>query len=158
MDISLKPIGIIHSPFKHKEDIDPERNKRPNGFDPIQGELEIHKEFAAGLQDIDGFSHLIVIFVFHKSEAGKLCAQPPFGDRERGIFATRSPHRPNPVGMTVVKLLSRQENILRVAGVDMLDETPILDIKPYTPRELKAEAKFGWLAPYLDSNLDTLPG
>lgn len=152
MAIKFKPIGIIRSPFRDKQDIEPERNTRPDGFDPIPGELEVYGEFADGLQDIDGFSHLIVIFVFHKSEEGKLCAHPPFGDRERGIFATRSPHRPNPVGMTVVKLLERHANILKVAGVDMIDKTPILDIKPYTPRDLKADAIFGWLTPYLVSS------
>lgn len=149
MDISLKPIGIIHSPFKHKEDIEPGRNKRPNGFDPVQGELELFPAYTEGLQDIDGFSHLIVIFAFHKAEEGKLYARPPHDSKIRGVFATRSPNRPNPIGMTVLKLLSRQKNTLRVTGVDMVDETPILDIKPYTPRELKAEAKFGWLTPYL---------
>ena len=152
MKINYKSIGVIHSPFKKKEDIKRERNKKPDGFDPVQGKLEIFREFAEGLQDIDGFSHLIVIFAFHKSEEGKLYAHPPFHDKVRGVFSTRSPNRPNPVGMTVVRLLDRQENVLKVAGVDMIDETPILDIKPYTPRDLKANAKFGWLTPYLDSD------
>lgn len=154
MKINYEPIGVIHSPFKSKEDIEPERHTKPPGFDPIQGELELFSEYEEGLQDIEGFSHLIVIFAFHKSEERKLYAHPPFDHHKRGVFSTRSPNRPNAIGMTVVKLLKRRENILNVAGIDMLDETPILDIKPYTPRELKVEAKFGWLTPYVDSNLD----
>jgi tRNA-Thr(GGU) m(6)t(6)A37 methyltransferase TsaA len=146
MNIKYKPIGIIHSPFKNKEDIKQERHRKPDGFDPIIGELEIYKDYVEGLQDIDGFSHLIVIFNFHRSEKGKLFAHPPFDNQERGVFATRSPSRPNPIGMTVVKLLARHENILKVAGIDMIDNTPILDIKPYTPRDVKTDVKFGWLA------------
>jgi tRNA-Thr(GGU) m(6)t(6)A37 methyltransferase TsaA len=145
MDINLTPIGTIHSPFKQPRDIRQEDYWTPDGFDPIHGKLEIFAEFASGLEFIDGFSHLIILFAFHRSGKGELTALPPFEDREKGVFATRSPHRPNPLGITVVRLLERRRNILEVAGVDMIEGTPILDIKPYTPRDLKPEARFGWL-------------
>ncbi len=145
MDIKLRPIGLVHSPFKQKTDIQQEKYRGPEGFDSIQGELEIFPEFAPGLDSTEGFSHLIVLFAFHRSGEGKLSVLPPFETREKGVFATRSPHRPNPLGMTVLRLLQRRGNILEVAGVDMIEGTPILDIKPYTPRDRKPDARFGWL-------------
>ena len=145
MEIRLKPIGLVHSPFKQKADIRQEDYWTPEGFDPILGELEIYPEFAPGLDRIEGFSHLIALFAFHGSGEGKLRALPPFETEEKGVFATRSPHRPNPLGMTVLRLLKRRENILEVGGVDMIEGTPILDIKPYTPRDRKPDARFGWL-------------
>ncbi len=145
MAIHLTPIGTVHSPFKHPQDIRQEDFWTPDGFDRIHGKLEIFAEFAPGLEFVDGFSHLIVLFAFHRARGGKLTALPPFESREKGVFATRSPHRPNPLGVTVVRLLQRRGNILEVTGVDMVDRTPILDIKPYTPRDLKPEARFGWL-------------
>ncbi len=149
MEIIFKPIGIVHSPFKAKEDIKKSRCIDPRGFDNIQGELELYKEFEEGLQDIDGFSHIILIFAFHKSEESKLHAHPPFDDKRRGVFSTRSPNRPNSIGVTVLKLLGRQGNVLKVSGVDMIEGTPIMDIKPYTPREQKSDARFGWLEQWL---------
>ncbi len=145
MDIKLRPIGRVHSPFKQKTDIRQDKYWGPEGFDPIKGELEISPEFAAGLDSIEGFSHLIVLFSFHESGEAKLSALPPFETREKGVFATRSPNRPNPLGMTVLRLLQRKENVLEVTGVDMIEGTPILDIKPYTPRDRKPDARFGWL-------------
>lgn len=145
MDIKLRPIGLVHSPFKQKTDIRQEKYRGPEGFDSIQGELEIFSEFAPGLDSTEGFSHLIVLFAFHRSGEGKLSVLPPFETREKGVFATRSPHRPNPLGMTVLRLLQRRGNILEVAGVDMIEGTPILDIKPYTRRDRKPDARFGWL-------------
>ncbi|MDH7512099.1 MAG: tRNA (N6-threonylcarbamoyladenosine(37)-N6)-methyltransferase TrmO [Clostridiales bacterium] len=144
-EIRFRPIGRVHSPFKAREDIDPLRNVRPNGLAKVEGELEIFKPYAAGLKDIDGFSHLIVIFAFHRSQKVKLLVKPPRETRRRGVFSTRSPHRPNPIGLTIVRLLGRRKNILQVSGMDMLDETPILDIKPYTPRDSKRRLKHGWL-------------
>jgi len=145
MKISFRPIGIVHSPFKGRGDIPRSRCIDPQGFDDIQGELEIFKEFEEGLQDIDGFSHIILLFAFHKSDEGSLIAHPPHDNQRRGVFSTRSPHRPNPLGFTVLKLVQREGNVLKVSGVDMVEGTPILDIKPYTRRDLKKEAKFGWL-------------
>lgn len=144
MEIKFRPIGVVHSPFKKTADIDPARNVRPEGFGDIKGELEIFKPYAGGLKDIGGFSHLVVIFAFNKSQGHKLCVKPPFQTCWRGVFSTRSPHRPNPVGMTVVRLLGRKKNILRVTGVDMIEGTPILDLKPYTFGDIKRRARYGW--------------
>lgn len=141
----FEPIGIVHSPFKRRDDIPGEKNRDPHGFEDVFGEVEVFENFEPGLDDIDGFSHIILIFVFHESLERKLFAHPPFDGKKRGIFATRSPHRPNPVGMTVVKLEGREENILKISGLDMFEGTPILDIKPYTPREYKENATYGWL-------------
>jgi tRNA-Thr(GGU) m(6)t(6)A37 methyltransferase TsaA len=142
---SFKPIGVIHSPFKTREDIDPLRNVRRSGFTKVEGKLEIFEPYATGLKDIDGFSHLIVIFAFHQSQKAKLLVKPPLETRLRGVFSTRSPHRPNPLGLTIVRLLGRRKNILKVSGLDMLDGTPILDIKPYTPKDIKRRPGLGWL-------------
>jgi tRNA-Thr(GGU) m(6)t(6)A37 methyltransferase TsaA len=143
MEISFRPIGIVHSPFKDRQDIP--RSRCIEGFDDVEGELEIFKEYEKGLENIEGFSHLILLFAFHKSEQGSLIAHPPYDGKPKGVFSTRSPHRPNPLGFTVLRLIRREQNILKVSGVDMIEGTPILDIKPYTRRDLKKEAKFGWL-------------
>ncbi len=145
MEMIFKPIGTAHSPFEKKEDINKTRNIGPKGFEDVRGELEIFGEFAEGLKDIDGFSHIIVIFVFHKSTEKKLYAHPPFDGKRRGVFSTRSPNRPNPIGFSVLKLIKRDGNKLQVLGMDMIEGTPILDIKPYTPRDQKSEVRFGWL-------------
>jgi tRNA (adenine37-N6)-methyltransferase len=145
MEIKLKPIGVVHSPFKKKEDIQRERCAFADGFDDIKGEIEIFNEYRAGLRDTEGFSHLIIVFVFHKSQGYKLITKPLLDSRLRGVFSTRSPHRPNPIGLTVVKLISRKGNVLRVAGIDMIEGTPVLDIKPYTSRDFKKTINLGWL-------------
>jgi tRNA-Thr(GGU) m(6)t(6)A37 methyltransferase TsaA len=149
MEMTFKTIGTTHSPFLDKKDIQKSRNIDPKGFESIQGELEIFEEFSDGLQDIDGFSHIIVIFAFHKSKDRNLYAHPPFDDRRRGVFSTRSPSRPNPIGLTVLQLIGREKNKLKVRGVDLVEGTPILDIKPYTPRDQKPEARFGWLEKFM---------
>jgi len=147
----LKPIGIIHSPFKKKEDIESKKYADSRGFDSIQGELEIFKEYEEGLKDVEGFSYLVVLFSFHKSEGYKLHTKPLLGDTLRGVFSTRSPNRPNPIGMTVVNVIERNRNRLKVSGVDMIEGTPILDIKPYTSRDQKSPIKLGWLEKKMDS-------
>ena len=149
MEIIFKPIGTVHSPFQEKEDVKKFRCVDPKGFGSIQGELEIFGEFAEGLQDLDGFSHIILIFAFHKSTEKKLYAHPPYDNKRRGVFSTRSPNRPNPIGFTVLRFIKRDKNKLQVQGVDMIEGTPILDIKPYTPRDQKPEARFGWLEEWL---------
>ncbi|MBN2408796.1 MAG: tRNA (N6-threonylcarbamoyladenosine(37)-N6)-methyltransferase TrmO [Candidatus Aminicenantes bacterium] len=143
--IRFRPIGIVHSPFKTRDDIDPRRNRRPRGFADVRGEIEIDPAYAPGLKDIAGLSHLIIIFVFHKAGPGHLFARPPFERRRRGVFSTRSPRRPNPIGMTVVRLHGRRGNILKVSGIDMLEGTPVLDIKPYTSRDRKRGVQRGWM-------------
>ncbi len=145
MDFHFKAIGIIHSPFKEKDDVDRERHRNEKGFSDVEGELEIYPEFSPGLEDIDGFSHLVVIFAFHQSKTGHLKAYPPFDRKERGVFATRSPHRPNPIGMTVVRFHGRTGSRLKISCFDIIEGTPVLDIKPYTRRDMKAGARFGWL-------------
>ena len=145
MEFKLKPIGIVHSLFKKTDDIQTKKYSNAHGFDFVQGELEIFKEFEDGLKDTEGFSHLIVLFSFHKSEGYRLHTMPFLDETLRGIFSTRSPHRPNPIGLTVVKVIERRGNILKVSGVDMIDGTPILDIKPYTPRDQKSPLQLGWL-------------
>jgi len=145
MEIKLKPIGIIHSPFKKIEDIQTEKFAKPDGFDSVEGELEIFKDYEAGLKDTEGFSHLIILFAFHESEGYRLHTKPFLDTTLRGLFSTRSPHRPNPIGMTVVNVIERKGNIFRVRGIDMIQGTPILDIKPYTPRDQKSRIKIGWL-------------
>ncbi len=141
MEIKLKPIGIIHSSFKEIADTYNEKDSGKN----IEGEIEIFKEFEPGLKDIEGFSHLIVLFIFHKSEGYKLHVKSKFDDELRGVFATRSPYRPNPIGMTIVELIERKGNILKVRGVDMIEGTPVIDIKPYLSGDRKKKIKIGWL-------------
>ena len=145
MEIKFKPIGIVHSPFKKKDDIQIEKYAHPRGFDDVNGELEIFKEYEDGLKDIEGFSQIVVLFVFHKSEGYKLLTYPLLENTLRGVFSTRSPNRPNAIGMTIVNLIEKKGNILKVKGIDMTEGTPILDIKPYTPRDQKRPIKIGWL-------------
>lgn len=128
MEFIMHPIGVIHSPFHEK------------GQTPIQaarsqaiGLVELYSEFADGLIDIDNLSHIHLLYVFHKSSGYTLLVQPFLDDQEHGLFATRYPYRPNPVGLSTVRLLFRQGNMLTVEGVDVLNGTPLLDIKPYVP-------------------------
>ena len=139
---SAQPIGWVRSPYKDPQEI-------PKGLGAqheAEGILEIQAEFAPGLQDIEGFSHLSVIWEFDRSEGFNLVGKPPSDDRPHGVFATRSPQRPNPIGLTVVQLLRRDGRILHVRGVDMLEGTPILDIKPYLSNVPEAALRRGWLA------------
>ncbi|HXZ94592.1 MAG TPA: tRNA (N6-threonylcarbamoyladenosine(37)-N6)-methyltransferase TrmO [Dehalococcoidia bacterium] len=139
--LELQPIGVIRSPYKNtaKAAHQGYRSKKIS-------QIEIFKEFEEGLKDIDGFSHLIVIFWFHKSQGYHLLVKTPWDDNLHGLFATRSPHRPCPLGLTVVELVAREKNILKVKGLDAIDGTPLLDIKPYIPEvDERSVAKLGWL-------------
>jgi tRNA-Thr(GGU) m(6)t(6)A37 methyltransferase TsaA len=138
----LRPVGFVRSTFTDTAQIP----KGPGARHSEEGTLEILPEYAAGLQDIEGFSHLYVIWAFHKATESALITQPPTDDRPHGVFATRSPHRPNPVGLTTVELLGRDGRRLRVRGLDMLDGTPILDLKPYLSSIPEASLRRGWLA------------
>jgi len=139
--LQLQAIGIIHSPYKDRAEA------------PYQGyksedisQIEVFREFEEGLQDIEGFSHIIVIYWFHKSEGYHLLVKTPWDDIPHGLFATRSPHRPCPLGLTVAELVAREENVLRVKGLDAIDGTPLLDIKPYIPAaDERPVVKSGWL-------------
>ncbi len=139
---AMRPIGTVRSPFTDAAGIP----RGPGAKHEAEGVLEIRPELEAGLTDIEGFSHLYVIWVFHESEGAELLGTPPTDDRPHGVFATRSPYRPNPIGLTVVRLLGRDRSRLRVRGVDMLDGTPILDIKPYLSNVPEGELRRGWLA------------
>jgi tRNA-Thr(GGU) m(6)t(6)A37 methyltransferase TsaA len=139
---TMRPIGFVESPYREQSEI-------PKGLGAkheAEGWLVLYPEFAPGLADIEGFSHLYVLWVFHKAEGYSLLSTPPSDDRPHGVFATRSPRRPNPIGLTVVRLLGREENRLRVRGLDMLDGTPILDIKPYLSSVPQEQLRRGWLA------------
>jgi tRNA-Thr(GGU) m(6)t(6)A37 methyltransferase TsaA len=137
-----QPIGFVRSPFKDTAVI-------PKGLGAkhlAEGELDILPVFAAGLTDIEGYSHLIVLWAFDRSDSFDLLVTPPSDDRPHGIFTTRAPRRPNAIGLTVVELLGRADGVLRVRGVDMLDGTPILDIKPYLSSIPAETLRRGWLA------------
>ncbi len=139
---TLRPIGFVSSPYHKTAEI-------PKGLGAqhqAEGILEILPEFEAGLADIEGFSHLYVIWVFDRAEGFQLFGTPPTDDRPHGVFATRSPRRPNPIGLTVIELLRREAAHLHVRGVDMLDGTPILDLKPYLSNIPEGELRRGWLA------------
>jgi len=137
-----KPIGFIRSPYTNTKSI-------PKGIGTkhdAEGVLEILPEYEPGLADVEGFSHIFVIWAFDRSEGFQLFGLTPADDRPHGVFATRSPRRPNPIALTVVDLLSRDGAKLHVRGVDMLDGTPILDIKPYMSSVPAEKLRRGWLA------------
>ena len=136
-----RPIGHARTPYN-------ETSKIPKGLGvkhDAEGVLEILPEFEPGLLDIEGLSHLYVLWVFDRSEGFDLVGKPPCDDHPHGVFATRSPRRPNPIALTVVELLSRDGNKLHVRGIDMLDGTPILDIKPYLSNVPQEKLRRGWL-------------
>jgi tRNA-Thr(GGU) m(6)t(6)A37 methyltransferase TsaA len=141
----FKPVGVVRSPYKKPEDLPPPVFASPRFFEHVKGEIVVFDEFAPAVADLEGFSHLIVLFAFHRAGGFKLKTVPPGESHSRGIFATRSPHRPNPLGMSVVRLLARDGPVLKVAGLDMIDGTPVLDIKPYTRRDRKSRIRTGWL-------------
>jgi tRNA (adenine37-N6)-methyltransferase len=137
------PIGYIRSPYTQTCSI-------PKGLGAkhdAEGTIELLREFEPGLQDIGGFSHLYVLWVFDRADGSALIATPPTDEsRPHGVFSTRSPRRPNPIGLTVVELLRRDGPILHVRGVDMLDRTPVLDLKPYLSSIPQEQLRRGWLA------------
>lgn len=137
-----KPIGFVSSPYKDASEV-------PRGLGArheADGLLKILPEFEPGLTDIEGFSHLIVLWEFDRSRGFDLLGTPPSDNRAHGVFATRSPFRPNPIGMTIVELRRREGPDLHVHGVDMLDGTPLLDIKPYLSSIPQEKLRRGWLA------------
>jgi len=140
--VPFTPIGHVRTPFTETSQI-------PKGLGAdhrAEGVIEIEPALEAGLADVEGFSHLYVLWVFDRVKGVELTARPPADDRPHGVFATRSPQRPNPIGLTVVELLGRDGCRLRVAGVDMLDGTPVLDIKPYLSNVEPTTLRRGWLA------------
>jgi tRNA-Thr(GGU) m(6)t(6)A37 methyltransferase TsaA len=140
MEFTFKSIGVIHSPFTEK-DKTPIQASRSRAV----GRVEIYPEFADGLKDIEALSHIHLFYVFHESQGYKLQVKPFLDDREHGIFATRYPYRPNPIGISIVRLVSREGTTLTVEGIDVLDGTPLLDIKPYVPDfDLRTGVHAGW--------------
>jgi len=140
MEFTMRPIGVIHSPFTDKKQtpIQPSRSQ-------AVGQVEVYPEFAEGLQDVEGLSHVILLYVFHCSSGYTLRVKPFLDDALHGLFATRYPCRPNPIGLSIVRLLARHDNILEIEGVDVLDGTPLLDIKPYVPDfDARENVRVGW--------------
>ena len=138
---TLSPIATVHSPYRDTAEIPKGLGARHDE----EGIIELRPEFEKGLADIEGFSHLYVIWIFDRSSGSMLIAYPPSDDRPHGVFATRSPQRPNPLGLTVVELLGRDGPRLRVRGLDMLDGTPVVDIKPYLSSVPPEQLRRGWL-------------
>jgi tRNA-Thr(GGU) m(6)t(6)A37 methyltransferase TsaA len=140
--IEMRPIGVVRSPHRETSDIP----RGPGATHRAEGALVLRPELEDGLKDIEGFSHLFVLWAFHRSEGFDLVAHVPLDDRRaHGVFSSRSPRRPNPIGLTVVELLGRDGPRLRVRGVDMLDGTPILDIKPYLSSVPTEKLRRGWV-------------
>jgi tRNA-Thr(GGU) m(6)t(6)A37 methyltransferase TsaA len=143
MEITFTPIGLIHSPFHKLE----EMPIQPAGAFSIHGTIDLYPDYIAGLQDLDGFSHIYVIYHLHKSNGWKPRVIPFLDKQERGVFATRAPHRPNPIGLSVLKIESINSGQISVSNVDILDGTPLLDIKPYVPQfDGAQEIRIGWIA------------
>jgi tRNA-Thr(GGU) m(6)t(6)A37 methyltransferase TsaA len=140
--ISYQPIGIIHSPFKSIEKVP----IQPTAAEGFCGTVQVFAEFAAGLKDLGGFSHIILLYHFHRVTQARLTVVPFLDDEPRGVFATRAPSRPNPIGLSIVRLVSIEGSVLHIENVDIVDGTPLLDIKPYVPQFDHREAeRTGWL-------------
>ena len=140
--MKLKSIGIIHSPYKTRKEAPPQGRLRPE----VISEIKIFKEHDEGLKDIENFSHLIVLYYLHKSDKYEYLVKTPWDTKLYGLFTTRSPDRPNPIGFSVVNLIEKKGNNLKVKGLDAIDGTPLLDIKPYIPiNDSEEDARIGWL-------------
>jgi tRNA-Thr(GGU) m(6)t(6)A37 methyltransferase TsaA len=141
--IQYQPIGIIHSPFKEAKGMP----IQPIGAKGVSGTIELRAEYEEGLKDIEGFSHIILLYHFHASNGYSLQAKPFMDDTPRGVFAMRAPRRPNPLGISTVRLEKVEGTTLYILDVDILDGTPLLDIKPYVPHfdAVQGEVRIGWL-------------
>lgn len=140
--MTMEPIGLIHTPFTDLQGMP----IQPAGGAGVSGTVEVFDEYQAGLKDLDGFSHIVLLYVFHGSQGFKLQVVPFMDNEPRGVFATRAPKRPNPIGLSVVQLDGIENGTLHIRNVDMLDGTPLLDIKPYVPEfDAQAKVRTGWL-------------
>jgi tRNA-Thr(GGU) m(6)t(6)A37 methyltransferase TsaA len=149
-EIKYKPIGVIHSPFKEPKGtpIQPAAAKGINGI------VEIFPEYAEGLKDIEGFSYIILLYHFHLSRGSALIAKPYMDNETHGVFAMRGPSRPNTIGISVVRIVRIEENMLHIQDVDIVEGTPLLDIKPYIPEfDIREVERIGWL----EKNVHKLP-
>jgi tRNA-Thr(GGU) m(6)t(6)A37 methyltransferase TsaA len=145
--ISFRPIGVIHTPFKKVEDMP----IQPQGGSGVRGTLMLDPEFTEGLTDLDGFSHIYILFHLHEARPFRLTVTPFLDTNPHGLFATRAPSRPNAIGLSIVRLVEVKENVLTIENVDMLDGTPLLDIKPYVPFfDDQVNVRIGWLARFRD--------
>ncbi len=148
-EIKYKPIGVIHSSFKEPKGT-PIQSVAAKSID---GTVEVFTEYAEGLKDIEGFSHIILIYHFHLSKGSPLKVKPYMDNEVHGVFATRAPSRPNSIGISIVRLVGVKENILHIQDVDIIEGTPLLDIKPYVPEfDIRETEKRGWL----EKNIDKL--
>jgi tRNA-Thr(GGU) m(6)t(6)A37 methyltransferase TsaA len=142
MEITYRPIGIIHSPFQSLD----EMPIQPSGEASAPGSVEIFPEYIEGLKDLEGFSHITLVYHLHRVQKSKLTVTPFLDSEARGVFSTRAPARPNPIGLSTVRLEGREGNHLQVANLDVLDGTPLLDIKPYVPEfDAPQDIRLGWL-------------
>jgi tRNA-Thr(GGU) m(6)t(6)A37 methyltransferase TsaA len=140
--MEFSPIGIIHSPYRDQENMP----IQPSGAAGVTGTVEVFEEFQAGLKDLDGFSHIILLYLFHRSKSFNLSVVPFMDSEPRGLFATRAPKRPNPLGLSIVQLDTVEGGVLHIRNVDILDGTPLLDIKPYVPEfDAQVNVRTGWL-------------
>jgi len=145
-EIIYKPIGLIHSPYKDIQGMP----IQSAGARDVQGTIEILPEFEPGLADLDGYSHIILLYHFHRTQGFSLSVKPFLDDNHHGVFATRAPRRPNPIGLSVVRLAKVEGTILHILDVDMVDGTPLLDIKPYVPEfDVCNVTRIGWLASHV---------
>ncbi|RLF33244.1 MAG: tRNA (N6-threonylcarbamoyladenosine(37)-N6)-methyltransferase TrmO [Thermoplasmata archaeon] len=142
IEIKYKPIGVIHSPFKTPQGTP----IQPPAAKGVKGKVELFPQYIEGLKDLQGFSHIILIYHFHLTKNVLLKVKPFMDNKLRGVFATRAPTRPNPLGISVVRLLKIRKNILYIQDVDVVEGTPLLDIKPYVPDfDIRSVNKIGWL-------------
>lgn len=139
----FEPIGVIHTPFKSPEDVP----IQPTGGRDVEAVVEVDPRYVPGLEDLDGFSHILLVYHFHLSKGYKLKVVPFADTEERGLFSTRAPRRPNPIGVSVVRLLRIEGNKIHISDIDMVDGTPLLDIKPCIPHLYPSpdDVKIGWL-------------
>ncbi len=141
-EILYKPIGIIHTPFKEAKGVP----KQPIAGKDVEGAIEMRPEYIGGLKDLEGFSHIILIYHFHLSVGYSLHVKPFMHNKFRGVFATRAPKRPNPIGMSIVRLIKVEGGTIYFKNVDIIDGTPLLDIKPYIPEDRQRAERIGWIS------------
>jgi tRNA-Thr(GGU) m(6)t(6)A37 methyltransferase TsaA len=142
MKIIYTTIGIVHSPFTRREGMPIQASRAKD----IGGKVEVFPKFQDGLRDLEGFTHIILLYHFHKVKNYNLHVVPFLDTKKRGLFATRAPKRPNPIGLSIVRLVEIRDNVLSVLDLDVLNETPVLDIKPYVPEfDGRTEVRSGWL-------------
>ena len=140
--MQISPIGVINTPFDDLKGMP----IQPSGALEIEGTLVIHPEYEQGLRDLEGFSHIILLYQFHRSTGYDLLVTPFLDTQKRGLFSTRAPRRPNSIGLSIVELTGRDKNLVFVRGIDVLNNTPLIDIKPYVPKfDVRAVTATGWL-------------